>query len=214
MSSLEEFANAIKTGDSSTVELLILDGSVDVNALLPRQFQPPALVFAAEFGRVEIVDILLRANARVNETDENGSTACHVAAECGQIDVLAPLLAHCPNLDAVDANGRTAFDTALMYCHNDRGCSALMLLEAGASIVRVAPSMLCHFAAASTAAIRALIHRGVVVREIVASDGRTPLHIAARYSRDAEVFEFSSMFAALIWRCAMMMGKHALTLPL
>jgi len=190
MSSLKKFARAIESNKSSIIESFISRG-FDVNARLPREFQPPALVFAAERGRVEIVDILLRANARVNETDKLGSTACHVAAEYGHHDVLAPLLARRPNLDAVDVDGRTAFDIALMLCHNDRGRSALMLLEAGASIVRdrVAPSKLCHFAAASTAAIRALIHRGVVVREIVASDGSTPLHIAARYSRDAEVFE-------------------------
>jgi ankyrin repeat protein len=33
------------------------------------------------------------------------------------------------------------------------------------------------------------IDRGVNVREIVGSNGVTPLHIAARYSRDAELFE-------------------------
>jgi hypothetical protein len=66
MSSLEEFAKAIEDGNSSIVESLISSGSVDVNARLPRPFQPPALAFAAQFGRVGIVDILLRANARVD----------------------------------------------------------------------------------------------------------------------------------------------------
>jgi ankyrin repeat protein len=189
MSLLEQFDRAIAGGDSTMVESLILNGSVDINARLPRLFEPPALVLAARVGRKDIVDILLRANARIDDTDERRSTACHVAVDGGHHDVLALLLAHQPNLAAVDADWETAFDIALMYCHNDRGRSALMLLEAGASIVRVAPFMLCHFAAASTAAIRALIHRGVVLREIVARDGRTPLHIAARHSRDAEVFE-------------------------
>jgi hypothetical protein len=109
MSSLEEFAKAIEDGDSSIVESLISSGSVDVNARLPRPFQPPALVLAAECGRKEIVDILLRANARVNETDERGSTACHAAAKRGHHDVLALLLARQPNLAAVDADGGPLF---------------------------------------------------------------------------------------------------------
>jgi hypothetical protein len=69
MSSLEEFATAIETGDSSTLELLISNGSVDVNARLPRQNRPPALVLAAACGQKDFVDILLRANARIDETD-------------------------------------------------------------------------------------------------------------------------------------------------
>jgi ankyrin repeat protein len=188
MSSLEEIAKAIEDGNSSIVESLISSGSVDVNARLPRPFQPPALVLAAELGQKDIVDILLRANARVNVPDERGSTACHVAAKRGRSDVLALLLARQPNLAAVDADERTAFCIALRNFHVVGERCALMLLEAGASVELVSWH-LCLFAAASTAAIHALLDHGVVVCEVRDVFGGTPLHAAARRCHDAAVFD-------------------------
>jgi ankyrin repeat protein len=188
MSSLNEFASAIERGDSSIVESLISNGSVDANARLPRAFEPPALVFALRHRRPEIVKILLRYNARVNETDNKGWTACHAAAR-GLHDVLALLLARQPNLAAVDVDGKTAFRIALTYCLNDDGRCALMLLEAGASLESVDRGELCEFASKSTVAIRTLIDRGVNVREIVGTSGMTPLHQAAFFTRDADVFD-------------------------
>jgi hypothetical protein len=65
--SSKEFAEAILNGDSSSVELLILSGLVDVNARLPVRYvyEPPALVCAVGLQRRQekIVEILLRANA-------------------------------------------------------------------------------------------------------------------------------------------------------
>jgi hypothetical protein len=73
-----------------------------------------------------------------------------------------------------------------------------MLLEAGGSLETIDRDDLCQFAATNTAVIKALINRGVVVREIVASNGSTPLHrppwtVAARMCS-----RFSSMCAVLI----------------
>jgi ankyrin repeat protein len=114
------------------------------------------------------------------------SCCCRVGDHCG---VLALLLARLPNLAAVDVNGKTSFCFALRSCHNDDGRCALMLLEAGASLELANPFHLCRFAATSTAAIQALIDRGVVVRELRVSDDCTPLHMAAWRCRDADVFE-------------------------
>jgi ankyrin repeat protein len=189
MSSLEEFAKAIECDKSSMIESLISRGVVDVNARLPCKSRPPALVLAARNVRKKIVRILLRAKARIDETDERGRTACHVAAKRGRSDVLALLLARQPNLAAVDVNGETSFCFALRSCHNDDGRCALMLLEAGASLERADPFHLCRFAATSTAAIQALINRGVVVRELRSFDDGTPLHQAAFNSQDATVFD-------------------------
>jgi ankyrin repeat protein len=43
-------------------------------------FSHRLVVYAADRGQKEIVDILLRADACVDDTDANGGTACHVAA--------------------------------------------------------------------------------------------------------------------------------------
>jgi ankyrin repeat protein len=189
MSSLDEFVKAIDDGDSSMVESLISRSVVDVNVRLPRTCQRPALVHAACGGQQEIVDILLRANARIDDTDERGWTACHVAAMFGRHDVLVLLLARQPNLAVVDVHGNTALCYAALLSAYDDGRSALMLLEAGASLEAVRHDHLCHFASTSTDAIRALTTRGVVVRAIVARNGATPLHCASLYTRDADVFD-------------------------
>jgi ankyrin repeat protein len=134
MSSLEDFAEAIERGNSPIVESFISRDFVDVNVRLPRQNRPPALVHAARFGRKDVVDILLRANARVDETDERGWTACHVAALYNHRDVLELLLAHQPNVDVTDVGGTTAFFFAVRLSDEDASSCALMLLEAGASL--------------------------------------------------------------------------------
>jgi len=186
LSSLEEFAQAIERDDLSMVESLISGGAVNVNARLPYGHRPPALVHAAGRGQKEIVDILLRSGARVNETDESGSTACHVAALGNYHDVLALLLARQPNLAVVDAEGTTAFGSAVQVCTSDDGRCALMLLEAGASIGELVD--LCRFAATGTGAIQALIDRGFVLRELHYF-GDTPLHAAVELCYDAALFD-------------------------
>jgi len=123
----------------------------------------------------------LRANARIDVTNEKGLTACHVAAELDRDEVLALLLARQPNLAIVDVHDRlSALGWALRW-HSER--CALMLLEAGASLDRVEPSRLCQLAATSTAAIQALLDRGVVVSDLSCANGGTPLHVAACHFR-------------------------------
>jgi ankyrin repeat protein len=136
MSSLEDFAEVIERDNSPIVESFISRDLVDVNVRLPRQNRPPALVQAARFGGKDVVDILLRANARVDETDERGWTACHVAALYNLHDVLELLLAHQPNVDVTDVGGKrkTAFFFAVRLSDEDASSCALMLLEAGASL--------------------------------------------------------------------------------
>jgi ankyrin repeat protein len=189
MSSLEEFAKAIESGDSRTVGAFISSGAVDVNAHLPRPFSPPALVHAAKCGQKQIVEILLRADARVNDVDKGGRTAFHAAADSGHHDVLALLLARQPNLAAFDKHGKTALCLAVSHCENDDGRCALMLLAAGAPNAWVGRDDLCAFAATSTAAIQALIDRGVDLRELFGSNRVSPLHSAALGTRDADVFD-------------------------
>jgi len=189
MSALEEFAKAIDDGTSPMVKSLISSGSVDVNARLPRAFSPPALVHAAQRDQKDIVDILLRANARIDGADLNGRTACHAAAYLGHPDVLALLLARQPNLDVVDGNGTTAFLFAVSATQEHASRCALMLLEAGASLERANPASLCRFAATSTAAIQALLNRGVAVRELRNYHDGTSLHAAASFCHSADVFD-------------------------
>jgi hypothetical protein len=43
---LEDFAKAIEIGDSNQIKSLLASGSIDINAILPREFNPPPLVLA------------------------------------------------------------------------------------------------------------------------------------------------------------------------
>jgi ankyrin repeat protein len=188
---LDEFARAIEQFDRKTVESLISSGSVDVNALLPRANAPPALVHAAQRGSNAIVDLLLQSNALVDDTDKRGWTACHAAAWFGDVGLLALLLAHKPNLDIVDESGRSAFNIAVSRWYKDNGRCATTLLEAGAppDLIELSQDSLCRFAAMSVAAIKVLLACGVAVCDLSDDDGDTPLHLATRRSRDADVFE-------------------------
>lgn len=91
MSLLEDFAKAIEQGVVASVNSAISSGAVQVDARLPRAQNPPAVVFSARFGRADIVDMLLKAGARLNDVDDRGQTACHAAVTSKHADVLALL---------------------------------------------------------------------------------------------------------------------------
>jgi hypothetical protein len=57
---LEDFAKAIEIGDSKQIESLLASGSIDVNARLSREFNPPPLVLAVtcEARRVDTLCLL------------------------------------------------------------------------------------------------------------------------------------------------------------
>jgi ankyrin repeat protein len=175
MSLLEDFAQAIKEGDSTRVESLLANDSVDVNARLPRKKNSPALVFAAELERKDVVDVLLRFGARIDDTDDDGRTACHFAA-IRHHDLLASLLAHRPNLALENGRGRTSLQVSLNF--GDVRISE-MLIEAGAPLDGVDRRQLCQLAAKSTSAIQTLLRRGVVISELRDNERFTPLHFAA-----------------------------------
>jgi ankyrin repeat protein len=136
---------------------------------------PPALAFAAQQERKDIVEVLLIFGARVNDTDDDGRTACHFAAE-GRADLLALLLAHRPNLELKCGKGRNVLETSLA-CTRYR--NSLKLIEAGASLEAVDHGLLCRLAASSTPAIQTLLRHNVAIRELRDRNGRTPLHLAA-----------------------------------
>lgn len=177
MTSLEEFAKAIEKSDSSKVQSLIDNGSVDVNARLPRDRNPPALVLAASCKQKEIVDILLRANARIDDADDYRWTACHAAVLSRRDDVLALLLAHLPNLGRKSSFGRTELDYSVEIGSNER--ITAMLIEAGA-LDSVDRDNMCRLAGQSTVVIQALLDRGVVVSDLRDVAESSPLHWAAR----------------------------------
>jgi hypothetical protein len=145
----------------------VVQSTIDVNARLPREFNPPPLVLATcETRRVDIVEMLLRAGANVDGVDDNDRIASFAAVEALSADVLAALLAHRPNLELRDTRVRiTPLELSFNIGNgNAKGdCISLMLINAGASI---AGERLCRLALQGTAAIQALLNRGVVVNQL------------------------------------------------
>jgi ankyrin repeat protein len=183
-------AKAIEEGDLTLVESLLANDSIDVNARLPRPNNPPPLVLAVRCaspsGRVDIVELLLNAGADIDGVDDNGQTACFAATEA---HVLAVLITRRANLDVKDKANRTVLEFLFTYMNNrasDR--IAVMLVNAGASLDGMPPMLLCWIASRSTAAIHALLNRGVVLSQLRDDHSRTPLHwIAQRtWSADAD----------------------------
>jgi ankyrin repeat protein len=184
---LDDFAKAIKRNDSSFVQIVLSNGSVDANSVLSSKTKDgecPALVLAAQHGRADIVEMLLNAGARIDDVDVHNRSACMFAVMNQHEDVLQLLLAHGPNLELRSATG-----TALEYAvHFDRDeCIVLALIEAGASLHALSRNDLCWLAARGINTLQALIDRGFIISDFRNEDGLTPLHVAAFEVFDEEV---------------------------
>jgi ankyrin repeat protein len=179
---LDDFADAIERNDSTFVESLLFNRDVDANARLPCQTNPPALVHAAWRGRAGIVEALLNAGARIDSVDDGGYSACHAAAMLGNINIMRLLLAHRPNLALRTTDGDTALQKACgnFYRFRDDDDIAILLIQAGASVMDVDHDQLIRLAASSITAIQVLMNQGVDLRNLRGKNGHTPLHLAAR----------------------------------
>lgn len=70
---------AVRDGQDEIVRLLIARG-VDVNAPVERLYGRGPLYFAAEYGHVDIVQVLLDAGARIDAVESHGQSALWVCA--------------------------------------------------------------------------------------------------------------------------------------
>ena len=55
-------------------------------------YRAPVLHWASERGCTDIVELLLRYNADVNQVDSRGNTALWQACRSGHLDIVEPLL--------------------------------------------------------------------------------------------------------------------------
>jgi ankyrin repeat protein len=176
---LEDLAKAIEDGDSSQVESLLTSGSIDHSARLPREHNPPPLVFAAQRCRARIVELLSSAGADINGVDDSGQTACFAAVWARCVDVLAVLLKHRPDLEIKDNRfDQTPLQLSLEVINREGDYISVMLINAGAALDDLPAGSLCWFASRSTAAIEALLNRGIAVSQLRDTETRncTPLH--------------------------------------
>jgi hypothetical protein len=157
---------------SISMRACLVSPSRRLSSLLPHAARPSLSTFSCEAMR-ELTMLTGLAGRRVTLLPTAFTTTCLHC--CSLANRISPLSMQASKLH---------FAVRHVLVRETAGRCALMLLEAGASVELMRRFSLCQFAAASTAAIQALINRGVVVREIVGRNGTTPLHGAARFARD------------------------------
>ncbi len=87
------------------------------------------LDYAAGFGNMVMIQMLLDGGARTDFRDKTGSTPLHWAAEAGQLDAIALLLhAKAP----VDAGNQQGITPLMLAAGANQGAAVKALLKAGA----------------------------------------------------------------------------------
>lgn len=84
------------------------------------------LMVAAQRGRVEIIEILCRADASVNAQSQDGMSAFMFAAAHDQVDAMETLLDYGPEVEATTAAGNNALMIAVEH---DQMSAAVFLLD-------------------------------------------------------------------------------------
>jgi ankyrin repeat protein len=88
-----------------------------------------ALIYAAKFSNVTMVQILLQHNADPDHRDQFGNTALHWAAEQGDIDIIRYLIAYRANVDAQNREGLTPL---MMAAREGKALATRLLIDNGA----------------------------------------------------------------------------------
>ncbi|KAJ8705467.1 hypothetical protein PYW08_012513 [Mythimna loreyi] len=146
--------------------------------------------------RKQVMEMLIRKGARVNEKNKDGQTPLHVATEHAHLDAMDLLLRHGAKVNACDGRGSSALSVA---ARRDSAAACRLLLACGADTTVDSLYPQPDDACANAAALRLLeaARTGDVenARSILDArprlvncrdvDGRhsTPLHFAAGYNR-------------------------------
>jgi ankyrin repeat protein len=175
--------DAVARGQAERLQSLIRQGG-DVNDQI-RSDEPYSsewgatpLHLAARDGRLEIVDVLLKAGARADIADDRGSTPLHWAA--GHPGVISILVERGASVNMVDRSGRTVLHWAANIGAAD-SIDALLKRGADVNIQDLSGSTPLHLAsrAGDVRTAARLLDNGADA-DLSARDGVTALHLAAR----------------------------------
>ena len=174
-------AQACHQGDRHLVAMLLGAGApADPPS---RHGQDSALIEAADAGHVDIVELLLDNNAKIDQRDFNANTPLMLAASMGHLNVVRSLLERGANPNCTNKPGQTAFHCAL-DAGNEAGEAIAMALLHSLRIEQPnkkgqTPLFSCiqsgHYRLAQY-----LIERGANIRHADRKSA-TPLHWAARW---------------------------------
>ena len=126
---VDNVISAAALGHVDTVDALVGDdGHLKPGAKLADVYWPKlprdpdahlalAFVWAATFGRTDVVDLLLRKGVSAASKDRDASALHHAAAN-GHMEIIAKLLAHGAPLETLNNYGGTVLDGTLWYAYN------------------------------------------------------------------------------------------------
>jgi len=111
-----ELYNALSTGDTKKVKEM-LDLGAEVNGSCEAYTGITPLMKAAEWGRADAVELLLKKGAKINAKDPRGNTALHLVIANGYaltsaVDTVKALMKGKPDLKAKNKEGKTPLDLA------------------------------------------------------------------------------------------------------
>ncbi len=169
---------AVVQGHTDTVLVLLEFGANTETA--EHESLYTALIKAAAYNRIDAIEVLLTAGAKLQAKDKDGFTPLHVAAVNGQVEAIGLLLEA-----GADVSGRShlGYTPLYMAAINEQIFSAITLLEYGAE-VNVQYDNGWTLLHESVARDSLLMYSMLVGYGFDSSaqthDGETDLHIAAR----------------------------------
>lgn len=179
--------HAVHAGEHKLTELLNSGASVDA----ANSEGKTALMKAADKGRTDAVQLLLKHGAQVNQRDAEGRTPLMYAADEGHTEVVRLLLAAGADPQARDKEGETALTMAEEERHAD---TADVLRRASAA--SSAPVVALSGKAAQRAVLRSAYSGESQLEQLLADgtsvdsankDGETPLMVAAKKGQQEAV---------------------------
>lgn len=111
-----DFFMAVTNGDLPEVKRLLKKSPSLISSRDESHVNSTALHKAAINGRTDVVELLLRSGASINETDDHGWTALHCAVLNTEEDTVRYLLTHKANVNAKSTSGFTPLD--VLPAHN------------------------------------------------------------------------------------------------
>jgi ankyrin repeat protein len=116
--------------DNTEIVQLFIDHGADLNQKAEIANGHTALMYAAEFGHVEVGKLLLASGAEINAVDNYNDPALNVAAFHGQLEFAKMLVEMGAELDVRGYANQTALGHAISRGHED---VAAFLREVGAA---------------------------------------------------------------------------------
>lgn len=195
----QSLIDAVKKGDTNEVDALLKRVGINphfnvfgVNPNTQDKYGRTVLYLASQLGHLEIVELLLKAKAKIDTPDEEGRTPLMEAAWKGHLPIVKVLIQHGANIEAVRHSGWTPLITAAYY-----GKSAIVeyLVEAKAKLdvadTRGRTALMCAAKESDEESLRCLqiLLQVKANANLTNEDNATALILAAQYNADAKKLE-------------------------